>query len=88
MNWLLKTYFKTLKEMPCSCGKTDCKAYAFYGLLYVRFFKIFEIGISMLVDSRSRDEVLVSIGKRLGYVEFASHAVIMLAIAFAIAGVL
>lgn len=56
-------------------------------MVCVRFFKKFEIGLSTITWGVGKDDMWVKVGRKLGYAEFASHGVIMLAIAFAIAAV-
>lgn len=88
MNWLVATHFKVLGQHPCSCGRSDCKKEGALGLVCVRFFKKFEIGLSTMTWGVDKDDMWVKVGRKLGYAETAVHATILLAIAFAIAGAL
>jgi len=88
VNWLVSTHFKVLGQQPCSCGRSACEKEGAHGLVCVRFFKAFEIGINTMTWGVAKDDMWVKVGRKLGYAEAAIHGTILLAIAFAIAGVL
>lgn len=81
MNWLVATHFTVL-------GQSACKNEGAHGLVCVRFFKKFEIGLSTMTWGVGKDDMWVKVGRKLGYAEAAVYATILLAIAFAIAGAL